>query len=76
MFRSGCTLYPLAQMETPRVGETNQGEIFSNITKHFKILLNYEIFLSAGSHDLARALHPGHGLHHCGAHDSQAVRDR
>ena len=57
-------------METPRVGETNQGEIFSNITKYF------QIFLSAGSHDLARALHPGHGLHHCGAHDSQAVRDR
>ena len=57
-------------METPRVGETNQGKIFVNIIKYF------EIFCSAGSHDLACALHPGHGLHYCGAHDSQAIRDR
>ena len=27
-FRFGCPLYPLAQMETPGVGETNQGAIF------------------------------------------------
>ena len=37
-FRFGCPLYPLAQMETPRVGETNQGGIFlilRNISKYF-----------------------------------------
>ena len=63
-------------METPRVGETNQGEIFSILRNILNIKKHFKIFCSAGSHDLARALHPGHGLHYCGAHDSQAVRDR
>ena len=29
--RFGCTLHPLAEMETPRVGETNQSKIFFKI---------------------------------------------
>ena len=60
-------------METPGVGETNQGALLQYL-KYFLNIMKY--FWSVGSHDLARALHPGHGLHHCGAHDSQAIRDR